>query len=526
MKRSWLTTTLFCCLILSWAAPQAMGQIFADEDPVEEEQPAEEQQPAADDIFGFGGNAQQPSAEDVELAEAEAERLNQEAIAKKEQGDLMGALDLLEESLRSSPNFTSYLERARILAQQEELQDAVASYTFAVQFSGTLENPGDSLPAFLELGQAYLDLERFNDAKSAYGAATRLPKQSRNPEIMFKLGVATTEFALNQPYVTNQARQEQLLEGISYFDKALRIKPDYSEALFERGSAHLLLGEADKALDDFGSAVEIDPENTDAVAQLGFVSLQRGLTEAANRKGQTAKILNDLHRAIEQLTRWLDLVPEDLEVDEDDPDVVLRENVLLQRSAAHIGLGDEQPDKASLHYQQAINDAEAAIVLDREKPDAYFQKGIAQRMLGDLEGAAESLTESIELARLARQSSSEALLRRGIIRFRQNDLELAKADLKRSVQLTRRGLNPRAYFWLGLCYQKQGEVNAAVTEYSRALSIQPQFVNALLNRGMAYMKQGRFTQATKDFNEVLRLDSEHAQARSLRSQAMGMQVAR
>lgn len=487
------------------------GQVF-------DEVPADEGV-AADDVFGFGEDAQQPNAEDMALAEAETERLNQEAAAKVEQGDLNAALDLYEEAIRANPNFASFLGRARILAEQGDLQEAIPSYARAAQFSGLVEDKSQVLPVFLELGQAYLDTEQFNQAIQVYLTAMQLPNQSRNPEVLYKVGVAQTEFALNQQYATQQTRQEQLLQGLEFFDKALRVDPNYADALYERGNTHVLLGDADKALEDLSKAVQLDPENTDAIAQLGFVSLQRGLGESTQRKGQSAKILFDLNRSVEQLSRWLNIVPADQEVDEEDPEAIRRENVLLNRSAAYIGLGDEQGNGASSsYYQQAIADADAAIEIDPDKPDAYYQKGLALRMQGDLAGAIEAFTETIELS----PGNPEALLRRGIAYFRQNDLELAKADLAQSIRFTPRGSNPRAYFWLGLCHQKQGNINWAVTEYSRALRLQPTYLTAYLNRGLAYMKQGRFSRATQDFNEVLRIDSGHSQARSLRNQSMGM----
>jgi tetratricopeptide (TPR) repeat protein len=153
--------------------------------------------------------------------------------------------------------------------------------------------------------------------------------------------------------------------------------------------------------------------------------------------------------------------------------------------------------------------------------DAYFQKGLGLRMLGELQPALEAFTESIEMSLSdPRANASEGLLRRGIIHFQQDDLELAKADFEKSIRYTPRGYNPRAYFWLGLCYQNQNDINRAVTEYTRALRLQPSFVNALFNRGLAHMNQGRFARATRDFNEVLRIDRNNEQARSLRSQAM------
>ena len=515
MRIQSLNFLLLCFLICVGFGPVASAQMFDGE--VEEQADAGA---AEDDIFGFGGEDQQPNAEDLAVAEAEAQRLNQEAAEKKAAGDTLGALDLYEEAATASPNFTSYLEIARILVEQDDHQRAIQYYMFAAQFAGTLEDPSAVLPVLLEVGQAYLDTEQFNSAIGAFRQAMSLPKQSRNKEILYKLGMAQTEFAINQQYATTQTRQEQLLQGLDYFDKAILIDPDYADALYERGNTHLLMGDADKALEDLGRAVQLDPENTDAMAQLGFVSLQRGLSESARRNGQTAKILFDLNRSVEYLTRWLEVVPADQEVDEEDPEAIRRENVLLNRSAAYVGLGDEHSEDLA-YYQQAISDANAAIDIEPEMPDAYFQKGLGLRMLGELDDALEAFTEAIELSLGdPRANAPEGLLRRGIIYFQQNDLELAKSDFEKSIRYTARGFNPRAYFWLGLCHQKQGNVNQAVREYTRALRLSPRFSRAYFNRGLAYMHQGRFERATGDFNEVLRIDRNNEQARSLRSQAM------
>ena len=519
MRIHWMKFLLSCSLAFSTFVQLASAQVFDDLEDEAAADPAT-MQPAEDDFPGFGVDSQQPSAEDLAAAEADAERLNQEAAAKKEAGDLSGALDLYEEAATASQNFDSYVGIARILAEQGDIQGAIGYYGVATRFAGMLEDQLEVVPVLLELGQAYIDTEQYNQAISAYRSALSLPKQGRNKEILYKLGMAQTEFALSQPYATAQTRQEQLLQALDYFDKALIADPKYADALYERGNTHVLLQDADKALKDFQESVQLDPENTDAKAQLGFVSLQRGLSESARRKGQKAKILFDLNRGVEQLSQWLDMVPADQEVDEEDPDAVRRENVLLNRAAAYIGLGDEHPDDSS-YYQKAVDDSIAAIEIEPEMADAYFQKGLGLRMLGNLDGALEAFTESIELSLGdPRGNAQEGLLRRGIIHFRQNDLELAKADFEKAIRYTPRRFNARAFFWLGLSHQQQGDINQAVREYTHALRIQPRFANASLNRGLAYMRQGRLSRALGDFNEVLRNDRENAQARSLRAQVM------
>ena len=518
-----LSRILLSLIVFSFVSHSgdARGQetdLWGDAELAEEDAAGGAAQPDPNDFSGFTGTGQQPDPDEEAQKDVDVARLNQEANAKLEAGDLAAAETLFLEAVQIKSNFDSLVGMGRVHVAYEELREAIPYYNTATRFTNTLEDASDAMPAFMELGQVLLDLEQYNEAISTFSNALRIPKESRNPEAIFKLGLATTEYAINQQYVPAQTRQEGLMQGIQYFDKAIRVKPDYAEALYERGNSHLLLGDADKALDDLSKAVQLEPSNTDALAQLGFVSLQRGLSESGQRNGQSAKILFDLNRGIEQLTRWLSAVPEDQEVDEDDPEAIRRENVLLNRSAAYIGLGEEQAaSDGAAYYQKAMEDANAAIEIDPDKSDAYYQKGVALRMLGDLEGAIEALTEAAELSTTG---GTEALLRRGIIYFRQGDLELAKADFEKAIQFTMRGQNARAYFWLGLCYQTQGEVHQAVTEYTRALRVQPRYLNAYVNRGLAYMSQGRYERAIRDFSEVLRIDRNHSQARELREQAI------
>ena len=439
MKICWIRFVATSLLILGIGTSVSYGQL----DGV---------QPDPNNIQGFGIEDQEPNEEDIANAEAlqsQTDDMNNAAAAKVAEGDLVGALALYEEAGQTNPNFTSYLESARILVQLEELNEAIFAYGTALRLGATAGDPEADpketakiiLPAYLEMGQAYLDSELYNEALQLYANALRLPGQSRNAEILFNTGYAQSEFTMSQQFSTPQTRQEELTQALSYFNKAIRIDPNYADALYERGNTHLLLGDADSAIEDFAQAVQLDPSNTDALAQYGFVSLQLGLLEANRRNGQTAKILRDLELAKDKLTQYLAIVPEDQEVDVEDPDAILRENVFLNRSAAYIGLGDENKGDSRFYYQQAIADANAAIEIDPEKPDAHYQKGMAHRMLGEQQEALDAFTEAIELA----PTVPDYVFRRGIMFFRTGDLELAKADLDRSILLSG-GFNPRAYF--------------------------------------------------------------------------------
>lgn len=58
--------------------------------------------------------------------------------------------------------------------------------------------------------------------------------------------------------------QESLGEAISAYDMTLRLKPDYAEAYYNRGTAKTLIGEYETAIADFDEAIRLNPEFVEA----------------------------------------------------------------------------------------------------------------------------------------------------------------------------------------------------------------------------------------------------------------------
>lgn len=512
MKNLRLFAVLMMCVsAIPGNAQNLLDGIGADDPPVAEEAAP----PAQDDFLNFGAEQRQVTPEEKQAFEKQVMALNDEAKALSEQGDVNAALAKYDEAIAMTSNFTSQFEKGMILRGQGYLREAIRAFTLATEFSNDMADKAMVRQNYIELGQSYLETEEYNTAMAVFEGALSLPGESRNAELFFNLGFAQAEFALNQQYQTAQTRQEDLQKALVSYDRAIAIDPNYAEALYERGTAHLLLGDREQAIEDLEQSVEFDPENSEAVAQFGFASLSRALSEGSRRNGQSAKIDADLKKALEQLTRYLTLVPETTEEeDEEDETEIQRENVLLQRSAAYIALGDEAQD-GSYHYQNAIRDAEAVIELLPDSPDGYYQKGLAHRMLGDFEAAIAAFDETIEIS----PANPEALLRRGIVHFRRGDLQMAMSDFDKAVQYSG-GINPRASFWLGLSHAKRGDHRLAVTTYTRAIRYQPFYTIAYFNRGLSYMKLGRYERARDDFNEVLGRDRDNSQARSMRDQAV------
>lgn len=68
------------------------------------------------------------------------------------------------------------------------------------------------------------------------------------------------------------------------------------------------------------------------------------------------------------------------------------------------------------------------------------------------------------------------------------------------------------YFLQGDNYAFQGDYEQAISEYNKAISLNPNYVDAYNNRGLAYAEQGNYAQAISDLNKAISLDPNYANA--------------
>lgn len=66
--------------------------------------------------------------------------------------------------------------------------------------------------------------------------------------------------------------------------------------------------------------------------------------------------------------------------------------------------------------------------------------------------------------------------------------------------------NPYIHGMLGAIYQKIGQDEAAIARYSKALSLFPNDINSLTNRGELYLKTGKMQEAAADLKKAIGLD--------------------
>ena len=73
-------------------------------------------------------------------------------------------------------------------------------------------------------------------------------------------------------------------------------------------------------------------------------------------------------------------------------------------------------------------------------------------------------------------------------------------------------LSPQSYFNQGNDKYESGDYQGAVSDYDKAIQLDPQFANAYYNRGHAKNELGDFEDAALDYGEVIKRNSRDAQA--------------
>jgi Tfp pilus assembly protein PilF len=97
-----------------------------------------------------------------------------------------------------------------------------------------------------------------------------------------------------------------------------------------------------------------------------------------------------------------------------------------------------------------------------------------------------------------------ALILTGYNFFRQGRLREATSIFEGLVVLD--SLNPYIQGILGSIYQKQQQYELALIRYNNALSLNPDDISALANRGEIFLKLGKFQEAAKDLKRAIELD--------------------
>jgi serine/threonine-protein kinase len=72
--------------------------------------------------------------------------------------------------------------------------------------------------------------------------------------------------------------------------------------------------------------------------------------------------------------------------------------------------------------------------------------------------------------------------------------------------------NPKFYNDRGIAHGEKGKYDQAISDFNKAIEINPRYGKAYNNRGIVYRLKGRYDQAIADFNKAMQINPMDAQA--------------
>jgi Flp pilus assembly protein TadD len=220
--------------------------------------------------------------------------------------------------------------------------------------------------------------------------------------------------------------QGRIEEAIWHNSQALRIKPDYLDALNGLGVALHEAGRVDEAAVYYKKAIEIDPHTPEANANLGFVLASSGNFaeavkhyEIAMKTMDTPRIHRNYAQALFNLGRFEQAVTEyrkAILVMSNDPNILNEFGYTL----AHTGKFDEamtlynkalriSPDNINVHlnlgaaltgsgkFEEALKEYEKILLLQPQNAVAHNDFGVVLYRLGKLDDAIAQFRQAVQI---------------------------------------------------------------------------------------------------------------------------------
>ena len=191
-------------------------------------------------------------------------------------------------------------------------------------------------------------------------AQTRQYENTQQQKAQAQPAVTEADLTAEEYFERGLARNAQDYDAkIADYSEAIRLKPDYADAYYNRGLAYYHKGQYDRAIADYDEAIRLKPDYADAYNNRG---------NAYNNKGQTDRAIADYVEAIRLKPDYAD--------------------AYNNRGVAYNNKGQ---------YDRAIADYDEAIRLKPDYANAYKNRGLAYYEKGDARATIRDWERALEL---------------------------------------------------------------------------------------------------------------------------------
>lgn len=321
-----------------------------------------------------------------------------------------------------------------VLGQQGKFDEAV----ICLKKSTTLQN--NVAVTHQNLGLVYLHKNMLPEARDSFEKALKI-----NPNFTAaRLELANTIQSGNNPAVS-----------IPHYEIVLQQQPGMLPALINLSSAHLSVGDTDKAIYRLKQALSVAPGNPDVHFRLAGIYLQQ----------------HEFENAAAHYRHTLASKPDMVEA-------------LANLGNCHLQL--ENPAMAADFYRQAIE-------LRKNSAELHFNLGNALRANGNPAAAESEYNKAVQL----KPDFSEAINNLGLVYFETGRYDQAATHYKKSIAVNPQ--NKDAYINLARCYRETRQSRRACELLAEALLLMPDAVELHWDYSLALLEMGRFSEGWKEY---------------------------
>lgn len=333
---------------------------------------------------------------------------------------------------------------------------------------------------FYKLGLLYIKKGDYDRAIESFSEAIHLTPD--NAEIYWQRGLA-------------YSKKKESFGAIADFDTAIRLNPNFAKVYNSRGWEYGRRGDTDRAIADYTQAIRLDPDYEVAYRNRGIVYTKR----------------NDIDRAIADYNQVIRLNPN---------------NIVAYNNRGIMHAMKNDFDRAIADYTEAIRlDPNQTVAREsgcRTSYDArgvaYLKKGDNDRAISDFEAALrinpndDGVKQYLEDARQAGKLENTNHKLRAKEYFGEGLAYGKKGNHNQAIACCNEAilLDPnyaKAYY---LCGAQKGDPDNAIKNFISTLEIQPDFTDALHDRGLSYSQKRDYDNAIKDFNKIIELNHNDA----------------
>ncbi|MFM1875055.1 MAG: hypothetical protein RL266_792 [Bacteroidota bacterium] len=158
------------------------------------------------------------------------------------------------------------------------------------------------------------------------------------------------------------------------------------------------------------------------------------------------------------------------------------------------------------NHQQSINYANDMLRIDARDDRPFMVKGLCYKELGDTTKAIQNYLEAVT----ENPDNYDAYVELGILHWAKKD-PLAEGYLKSALDIRPKGID--ALYTLGMQYQNTGKLNEALETYTQIIAIDSSYSPAYFNMGyVQYQELQLYDEALTNFDKAVQVNPKYYQA--------------